>query len=289
MKLPPHVASLTVDGVIWQESGQLYPLKGCPLDRTPLILGRAIGSLVTIGRVWLSFIFIINKLVLFPQPVIAFSYFLLTAQQFETVWPLDQFGPVALLICLDCLTTMLPFLLSVFYHLFMCHRSGPTVYHRLLKVDVFGVWMTTTFGSFSVIYCGMYCWPILRHTFTCIYMLLSAAVLYSMMNSQSKQGRVLPLMVQYFFRLAGLLFRITPWGGGHPFSLSFYLLMEVVAIPGAMANALHIPERWLPGKLDYALNGHSLMHIAAFLCMYLGKRGFLLDMEWLNSHSHCPK
>ena len=215
---------------------------------------------------------------------LAFCYFLYVLASYGPVWQYDQF---TVLIYLDMLTSLLPFFLSVLYHVFMCHCGGPAVYYRLLKVDVFGVWTTSTFASVSVMYSGLYCSPVLRNTYLAFYLLLSMGVLVSLMQSSTKQGRVLALTVQYPFRLLGFLLRFSPLGSGHPSSMSFYLLAEAIAGPAALANALYIPERWFPEQLSYVLNGHGLMHIAAIFCVHFGRKGFLLDMAWLNSDITC--
>ena len=185
------------------------------------------------------------------------------------------------------MTTLLPFFLSVVYHVFMCHCGGPAVYNHLLKVDVFGVWTTTTLATIPVMYTGLYCWPVLRDSYLLVYTLVSTAVLYALMKSTNKQGRVVALTMQYIFRLIGLILRLSPIGTGYLASIWLYVLIEIIAGPAAVINAFHIPERWFPGKLDYIFNGHSLMHIAAIVCIHLGGQAFLLDMEWLNSGPTC--
>ena len=146
---------------------------------------------------------------------------------------------------------------------------------------------STTFATIPVMYTGLYCWPILRDSYLLVYTLVSTAVLYALMKSSSKQGRVVALTVQYAFRLTGLIFRLSPWGSGHLSTIWLYLFIEAIAGPAAVVNAFHIPERWFPGKLDYIFNGHGLMHIAAIVCIYFGGQAFLLDMEWLNSGATC--
>ena len=40
-----------------------------------------------------------------------------------------------------------PWLGSVTYHLFMNHRKGARLYHLLLQLDMFGIWVTECFGK----------------------------------------------------------------------------------------------------------------------------------------------
>ncbi len=81
--------------------------------------------------------------------------------------------------------------------------------------------------------------------------------------------------------------RLSPFAATDPEAVKFLIAMDAISAVGALVNALHVPERWAPGKVDYAFNGHSLMHVAAFLCLVLGRRGFLLDMSWLGKDEVC--
>ena len=64
---------------------------------------------------------------------------------------------------------------------------------------------------------------------------------------------------------------------------------------GALLNAFHVPERWLPRQQShgnsntssaahwsYCLNGHSLMHVCGFLVLLMGRKGLMLDLQWLS-------
>ena len=64
-------------------------------------------------------------------------------------------------------------------------------------------------------------------------------------------------------------------------------MMEGFCGTAAIMNALHIPERWFPGKLDYIFNGHTLMHIVTIFSMVISRKGFLLDMEWASRNPQC--
>ena len=65
--------------------------------------------------------------------------------------------------------------------------------------------------------------------------------------------------------------------------------MDLVSAAGAVINALHIPERWFPGKLDYVFNGHTLMHLCSVIAILIARQGFLCDMIWLNEFQTCPE
>lgn len=169
----------------------------------------------------------------------------------------------------------------------MPHDSGAHTYGLLLKADIFGVWFTTTFGSLSSMYVSLYCLPTAVHGYLVGYILLSFVVLYYMVVADSKGRRIAALVVQFFFRNSILLLRLTSLVTVDVTALYFYLIMNSVSIIGGFINTLHIPERWFPGKCDYFLNGHSLMHVAAFLSVATGRCGLLIDLDWLTTGPTC--
>lgn len=192
-----------------------------------------------------------------------------------------------LFVVFDLLTCTIPFALSVLYHTFMPHNSGVYTYRLLLKADIFGVWFATTFGSLSSMYVSLYCLPTSVHGYLVGYLLLSLVVLYYLVVADSKGGRIAALAIQSCFRTLILLLRLTSLVTVDVTALYYYLLMNGVSIVGGFINTLHIPERWFPGKCDYLLNGHSLMHVAAFLSVTIGRCGLLIDLEWLAAGPSC--
>ena len=216
-------------------------------------------------------------------------YFLLASRDYWAVWPHDT-SIVTVFIYIDFICSVLPFLLSVLYHTFMCHRSGETTYRRLLKSDVFGVWLVCTLGPISTLYTGLYCLPALRRVYLLSYVLISLTVLYYLLVVDSKRQRVAALTTQFVFRIVVHFVRLSP--GHFPArrdALKYLVTMDAMSAVGALINVFHIPERWLPSRLNYVCNGHSLMHIVAFLSLVVGRRGFFIDMQWLNSGAVCTQ
>lgn len=41
-----------------------------------------------------------------------------------------------------------------------------------------------------------------------------------------------------------------------------------VSVFGGAIGAMHIPEKWFPGSLDYYLNSHNIMHILVVVAVY---------------------
>ena len=216
-------------------------------------------------------------------------YFLLASRDYWAVWPHDT-SIVTVFIYIDFICSVLPFLLSVLYHTFMCHHSGETTYRRLLKSDVFGVWLVCTLGPISTLYTGLHCLPALRHVYLLLYMLISLTVLYYLLVVDGKRQRVAALTTQFVFRIVVHFVRLSP--GHSPArrdALKYLVTMDAMSAVGALINVFHIPERWLPSRLNYVCNGHSLMHIVAFLSLVVGRQGFFIDMQWLNSGAVCTQ
>lgn len=42
-------------------------------------------------------------------------------------------------------------------------------------------------------------------------------------------------------------------------------MQEILPIIGAVISATRVPERWWPGKFDYILNSHNIMHVFVVL------------------------
>ena len=205
------------------------------------------------------------------------------------MWSSESLGIITCFIVLDYLSSCVPFIASVVYHLFMPHNSGRHTYNMLLMVDVCGVWFSCTVGALSLIYCSLQCIPWLRNCYLMLYAVVSLTCLVFLVTSTSAKARVVPLTIQFCVRVISHFIRLSPIGSGHPSAVNYHIIMDIFAAAGALINALHIPERWLPGKVDYIFNGHSLMHISAFVTLTFGRKGFLLDMLWLSTNNHCHR
>lgn len=184
--------------------------------------------------------------------------------------------------------SLLPFTLSIFYHTFMPHHSGERTYTQLLKMDVLGVWLCCTVGPTSIFFTGLYCAKELLVIFFTLHTSFSMYVLYYLMMEDCKKKRTVALTIQFFVRIMIYPLRLSSFSISSTAAVKYYFIMDIISATGAVINALHIPERWFPGKLDYVLNGHTLMHIAAFLSVVVARQGFLCDMTWLNSAGVCP-
>ena len=119
------------------------------------------------------------------------------------------------------------------------------------------------------------------------YFVVSLSVVSFLLAAKTKKIRTKAFALQYIFRIVILLVRISKYRCGHHYTHIYYIMMEAFCGLGAIMNALHIPERWFPGKLDYIFNGHTLMHIFTTFGMAMSRKGFLLDMEWMSRNPQC--
>lgn len=55
-------------------------------------------------------------------------------------------------------------------------------------------------------------------------------------------------------------------------------LQDGVSLLGGVIGAMHIPEKWFPGCLDYYLNSHNIMHILVVTAVY--------SMHQVSPHVH---
>lgn len=66
-----------------------------------------------------------------------------------------------------------------------------------------------------------------------------------------------------------------------------FVFKDLIAVVGATIGALRIPEKWIPGKLDFALNSHNLMHVLVVLAVCSMHAATLQDLLWMIEPSTC--
>ena len=203
------------------------------------------------------------------------------------IWSEDQRTVISYLIVADSICVGFTFGLSVIYHTFMNHHGGLRVYNTLLKLDVFGIWLLAMYGSLPPIYTTFYCHTMLFNFIITLNLVLSLILLWYMFKNGSLKFRVVAFVTQYIIRILVILIRLTSLGEGLPRNTIYYIILEVFCTLGFIVNTFRIPERWLPGKLDYYFNSHNLMHIATTLAILAFKTALLMDIEWINSKPIC--
>ncbi|KAL7639467.1 UNVERIFIED_CONTAM: hypothetical protein RMT77_009968 [Armadillidium vulgare] len=187
------------------------------------------------------------------------------------------------------LSTVSPWVGSTVYHLFMNHRSGEGCYKNLLHLDMFGIWITQSFGALTPVYASVFClsrawiWRVLG-----VYCLVSLWCLYKASHARNPWDRRFCYTFPFLMRVASVTLRWSSLGGGHPDAFRHVLLQDLLAVIGGFVGALRIPEKWVPGKLDFIANSHHIMHVIVVYAVYHLHQGAVLDMVWLSSNGTCP-
>ena len=169
------------------------------------------------------------------------------------------------------------------------------VYKLTAKLDYSGIAVLILVSFFPFMYSLFYCRLYLGLFYSAIITLLTAAGIYvSWSETFSKPG--------YHRLRAGLFVSIGLFGGIPLPHACLYvvgidqswpvlwplMLMGVLYIGGALLYALHIPERWVPGKLNIFGHSHFLFHCAvvAAACVHYWNCHRLI--EWRATLPPCP-
>lgn len=204
--------------------------------------------------------------------------------KYSQLWP-DTWSIVSYFLIADYSITLLLFIFSVTYHTFMCHKGGKRVYDLVLKVDVGGVWLMASLGTLPFMYTTFYGNLRLQLAVISIYSTVSMLAAIIIVSGNNRVYRAIAFASQYCVRLFVLACRLYPVVEGLPDNNLYYFMLEVLNGLGVIVNALHIPERWFPGRFDYVFNGHQLMHISTALALISFRTALIMDFEWLNNNN----
>ncbi|CAL1282481.1 unnamed protein product [Larinioides sclopetarius] len=197
--------------------------------------------------------------------------------------------PLPILPYFHAAATVCPWLGSSIYHLFMNHHSGVKTYERLLQWDVAGVWVTQSCGGFSSIFVGTMCLPgPIRYLLLLIYISFAIKALHAAVYARGPWQRRISFAAMFIMRLLILCLRYTPYGGGHTEALYHVFMQDFWSLVGAVISASQIPERWLPGKFDFAFNSHNIMHVLVVLGGLHMHWAVQKDFLWV-AKNQCPK
>jgi len=153
---------------------------------------------------------------------------------------------------------------SVMYHTFMNFTPH---YDNWLKFDVCGIYAAFLFAQPAVVWFGFTCFPHLRVPFLVFYYSIGLFSAYKAVQSNSIKLRAKYMCFTGLARGMVLIARFLI-GAGRLRVLTMYLAADIIGLVGAMINASQLPEKWYPGKFDFAFNSHQIMHIFAFVALY---------------------
>ena len=185
------------------------------------------------------------------------------------------------------ITSFLCVLFSTIYHLMMCHENGEKVYENLIKLDMLGIWLVTTFGVIVFIKVTFFCFPWLYKMVLTAYSLVGVVNLIYFLRGKTVRERFEPLVWMGLVR--SLLYALRGymvWSGYTSVKVKtvwFLLGMELFGFLGGVINTSRFPERWLDGKLDYMLNSHNIMHVVVLACPVFLHFGIVLDFQWMET------
>lgn len=179
-----------------------------------------------------------------------------------------------------------PWVGSVIYHTFMNHQNGYYTYRRLLQLDMLGIWITQSFGALTCVITATYCFP--SNTGTMIVVVYCLTSLWGLYKAQMAGGsgsvwdRRLCFVIPVLIRLILAVMRSLNKASGHPDAIIHIWLQDAVACFGGIIGAMRIPEKFFPGRFDYFLNSHNIMHVLVVYAVAHMHYAAKLDMVWLN-------
>ncbi|XP_076241097.1 progestin and adipoQ receptor family member 4 [Calliopsis andreniformis] len=242
--------------------------------------------LMTVGQCLGSLFYIHNETVNIITHGFAILYMLLTIPQ---LLPWSTQGTLMrILSWCHLIGAVSPWIGSFLYHLFMNLNYDEVLYRKLLKLDMIGIWLCQSFGAIPMIAASVHCLPdICWYCCMFIYCFLSIWGLLKAMNALSPWERRLCFAPPFLMRMLVMTLRLFGIGGGSPDALLHIVLQDLIAVVGAIIGALRIPEKWIPGKLDLALNSHNLMHVLVVLAVCSMHAATLQDLLWMTDPSTC--
>ncbi|XP_063844357.1 LOW QUALITY PROTEIN: progestin and adipoQ receptor family member 4-like [Scylla paramamosain] len=185
-------------------------------------------------------------------------------------------------------STVSPWVGSTIYHLFMNPPRGESCYKSLLHLDMFGIWITQSFGALTTVYASVSClsspwiWRVLA-----VYCAVSLWCLYKASHARNPWERRFCFTLPFLMRAVSATLRVTAWGGGHPRAFKHIILQDLLAVLGGFVGALRVPEKWVPGRLDLLANSHHIMHVVVVYAVYHLHQGAVLDLVWLSGNTAC--
>ncbi|KAH9521169.1 progestin and adipoQ receptor family member 4 [Dermatophagoides farinae] len=199
---------------------------------------------------------------------------------------------------------------SLCYHIFMNHHCGSKIYRHLLKVDMLGIWITQTFGALTTIQASFIMFDeSIRYQSVIIYLMISIFALYKGLTASKAWQRPASFALLVTIRVICFIVRIQThqYNVKHPhhyhnhpshfvndnntnnqissiitiISKNQHVIgQEIWPIIGAIIAVTRIPERFFPGKFDYFLNSHNIMHCLVVLGGIHMHWSFIDDIEF---------
>jgi len=73
--------------------------------------------------------------------------------------------------------------------------------------------------------------------------------------------------------------------------LKSVILQDVLSVTGGIIGVIRVPEKWFPGRLDYWLNSHHIMHVMVVWAVVHMNAATNGDIRWVienYNENKCP-
>ena len=173
----------------------------------------------------------------------------------------------------------------------MCHKKGEKVYHKLLGLDMLGIWLVMSFSCITFIRGTFFCFPLLYKLSLLVYFLIACISLFYFLKGRSPMERLAPLIAIGCMR--GLLYASRVYLARNGYTTAntdtvwCLIVAELFGMFGSLINTSRFPEKWLGGKLDYLFNSHNIMHIMVLICLIPLHLATVVDFKWMET-AKCP-
>jgi adiponectin receptor len=64
--------------------------------------------------------------------------------------------------------------------------------------------------------------------------------------------------------------------------------MGALYLVGALLYGYRVPERFVPGRLDLAVNSHNIFHVCVWAACVVHYRALFEAYAWRVAHTACP-
>jgi Haemolysin-III related len=65
------------------------------------------------------------------------------------------------------------------------------------------------------------------------------------------------------------------------------VFQDAVSAVGGAIGAMHVPEKWFPGRLDVVFNSHNIMHVLVVSAVYSMHQATVKDLQWMANEDVC--
>jgi hypothetical protein len=65
------------------------------------------------------------------------------------------------------------------------------------------------------------------------------------------------------------------------------VFQDAVSAVGGAIGAMHVPEKWFPGRLDVVFNSHNIMHVLVVSAVYSMHQATVKDLQWMANEGVC--